>query len=572
MHLNSIYSIARRYEYIGIGINNIIDLVKEESIKLNPILDEIKVEERTNYINKYFNDFFDNYVSDLIKEDETKFQTIVNKYINYKLKETDIYNRCLNRINDLSSYLKRIKYTPSPNEYITLITSNRKLYNYIEVIVEKNINEIKNNKADIIFSEDIAVFVKLFCMINNIEIDEEQDISEEFYQELNLNSENSNHLIRDYIETKKIDILSKDEEMELIKRIKQGDTLAREKFLLSNLRYVLCAVKRYKPGAFDYNDLVQEAFIGLTKALDYFDISKGYKFTTYADFWIRQSISHFIINNIRNIRIPYNQYLELSKFIREYNKIKMEIGYEPTIYELYEKIPMSKDKIDELYLLKDDTLSIDTLDDEDESIINDITVYLDDIFEGLTKEEDRKRIISLIDNIYLDEKIKDILYTYYGINCQSQTLNEIGEKYHCSHEWIRQLKEKGLERLRKGRITTKLAEFTIDKDYSLEQLGYKKTKIDKVDTSNPSVQFSYYIKASDLLKKEKYKPMKKLLGHENAIIVLLRFGYINNVYFPTKDLAVLFGKTDEEVRQICKEGIFKYKESLRNKEKQLIKK
>ena len=245
------------------------------------------------------------------------------------------------------------------------------------------------------------------------------------------------------------ELLSTDEEVELAQRIRKGDRKALERLTKANLRFVVSVAKQYQNQGLSLPDLINEGNLGLIKAAEKFDETRGFKFISYAVWWIRQSIMQAIAEQSRIVRLPQNQVGSMSKINRLLNKFEQENERRPSVDEISEQIDLPEDKVGEAMLVSGRQVSMDApfVDGEDNSLldvlINDNAPMAD---RQLVKESLRTEIDSVLQT--LTERERLIISAFYGIGQPEMTLEEIGNKYGLTRERVRQIKEKAIRRLR----------------------------------------------------------------------------------------------------------------------------
>ena len=245
------------------------------------------------------------------------------------------------------------------------------------------------------------------------------------------------------------ELLTTDEEVELAQRIRKGDKRALERLTKANLRFVVSVAKQYQNQGLSLPDLINEGNVGLIKAAEKFDETRGFKFISYAVWWIRQSILQAIAEQSRLVRLPLNQVGSVNKITRELNKFEQEHERKPRADEIAERVDLPEDKIADAMKANSRHVSMDApiADGEDSSMI--------DFLSGDSSNTDRelaieslKAEVSRILKLLTDKEQK-VLRAFFGIDGSPEmTLDEIGEKYNLTRERVRQIKEKALRRLR----------------------------------------------------------------------------------------------------------------------------
>ena len=245
------------------------------------------------------------------------------------------------------------------------------------------------------------------------------------------------------------ELLTTDEEVELAQRIRKGDKRALERLTKANLRFVVSVAKQYQNQGLSLPDLINEGNVGLIKAAEKFDETRGFKFISYAVWWIRQSILQAIAEQSRLVRLPLNQVGSVNKITRDLNKFEQEHERKPSVDEIAERVDLPEDKIADAMKANSRHVSMDApiADGEDSSMI--------DFLSGDSSNTDRelaieslKAEVSRILKLLTDKEQK-VLRAFFGIDGSPEmTLDEIGEKYNLTRERVRQIKEKALRRLR----------------------------------------------------------------------------------------------------------------------------
>ena len=245
------------------------------------------------------------------------------------------------------------------------------------------------------------------------------------------------------------DLLSTDEEVELAQRIRKGDRKALDKLTKANLRFVVSVAKQYQNQGLSLPDLINEGNLGLIKAAERFDETRGFKFISYAVWWIRQSILQAIAEQSRIVRLPLNQVGSVNKINRMLNKFEQENERRPSVDEISEQTDLPEDKVGEAMLANTRHVSVDApfIDGEDNSLLD---VLVNDDAPMADRQLVAESLRSEISNVLqtLNERERCVIKAFYGLGEPEMTLEEIGNKYGLTRERVRQIKEKAIRRLR----------------------------------------------------------------------------------------------------------------------------
>ena len=247
----------------------------------------------------------------------------------------------------------------------------------------------------------------------------------------------------------KEDLITVEEEVELAQRIKKGDQEALEKLTKANLRFVVSVAKQYQNQGLSLPDLINEGNLGLIKAAETFDETRGFKFISYAVWWIRQSILQALAEQSRIVRLPLNQVGSLNKINKAFARFEQENERTPSPEELANALELPKEKVSDTLRVAGRHVSVDApfADGEDNSLL-DVLVNTDspNADRGLINESLSTEVERALST--LTDREKDIIKYFFGIGCQEMTLEEIGEKFGLTRERVRQIKEKAIRRLR----------------------------------------------------------------------------------------------------------------------------
>jgi RNA polymerase primary sigma factor len=245
------------------------------------------------------------------------------------------------------------------------------------------------------------------------------------------------------------DLISVEEEVELAQRIRKGDRKALEKLTKANLRFVVSVAKQYQNQGISLPDLINEGNLGLIKAAEKFDETRGFKFISYAVWWIRQSILQAIAEQSRIVRLPLNQVGSVNKINRALNKFEQENERKPSVDEIADKVDIPEDKIIDALKVNGKHVFVDApfMDGEDNSLLDVLPNTESPMADNeLVKESLRDEISRALST--LNERERNIIEAFFGINQPEMTLEEIGDKFGLTRERVRQIKEKAIRRLR----------------------------------------------------------------------------------------------------------------------------
>ena len=247
----------------------------------------------------------------------------------------------------------------------------------------------------------------------------------------------------------KEDLITVEEEVELAQRIRKGDQEALEKLTKANLRFVVSVAKQYQNQGLSLPDLINEGNLGLIKAAEKFDETRGFKFISYAVWWIRQSILQALAEQSRIVRLPLNQVGSLNKINKAFARFEQEHERVPSPEELAQELELPREKVTDTLRVAGRHISVDApfADGEDNSLL-DVLVNPDspNADRGLSNESLATEVDRALET--LTERERDIIRYFFGIGCSEMTLEEIGEKFDLTRERVRQIKEKAIRRLR----------------------------------------------------------------------------------------------------------------------------
>ena len=245
------------------------------------------------------------------------------------------------------------------------------------------------------------------------------------------------------------DLLTADEEVELAQQIKKGDRKALERLTKANLRFVVSVAKQYQNKGLSLPDLINEGNLGLIKAAERYDETRGFKFISYAVWWIRQSILQAIAEQSRIVRLPLNQVGSVNRIARELNKFEQENERKPSVEEMADRIDLPEEKIAEAMKINTHHVSMDApfADGEDNSLLDFLHNTDSPSTDNVLDQESLRTEIGRVLDV-LNDREQKVIKAFFGIGMQEMTLEEIGDKYNLTRERVRQIKEKAIRRLR----------------------------------------------------------------------------------------------------------------------------
>ena len=293
--------------------------------------------------------------------------------------------------------------------------------------------------------------------------EEEAELTDE--ELLGSNSAKVNDPVRMYLkEIGVVPLLTNEEEQELAILVEQGDTEAKQRLAEANLRLVVSIAKRYVGRGMQFLDLIQEGNMGLMKAVDKFDYSKGFKFSTYATWWIRQAITRAIADQARTIRIPVHMVETINKLVREQRNLLQELGQDPTPEQIAERMDMTPDKVREILKIAQEPVSLETpIGEEDDSHLGDFIE--DEVIENPVDYTTRVVLREQLDEVLdtLTDREENVLRLRFGLDDgKMRTLEDVGKVFNVTRERIRQIEAKALRKLRHPSRSKPLRDFIED--------------------------------------------------------------------------------------------------------------
>ena len=463
------------YKFCGISYDYYRNLVLSIISRVISHIESLKSYQ--NFIVRNVKISLDEYIFNLFKMEDC--YELVDNYINSKFNDKLSLEKSVLNFSMIDRFLSSNNFIPNPDFLIRLLMQNKTVYSMTEFVYNRYQKQIVDGKTEQLFDNSFLISIlESYCLINNIEIKEYSADVE------NYESKGNFDLVDAYLKdigSRKL--LSISEEKELALRISQGDKKARKKFIESNLKLVIGIARKYIGRGLDFADLIQEGNIGLMTAVDKFDYTKGFKFSTYATHWIRQSITRAISLKSRNIRIPVHVYEELQSYRKTFSELEFQLKRTPTVVEIASAMGLSVKKVSELANLQVDTVSMNTLiNDEEDSELGDFIASDDISPDEKIAACDLSQQFSEIFESSLTEREIFVISSRFGLNGnQPETLEIIGEKLNVTRERVRQIEAKALRKLRMKKNSKKLEAYAGHPIFRYDAISYD---ADKKDDSN----------------------------------------------------------------------------------------
>ena len=415
-----------------------------------------------NYVD-YLKKIIESKMIEMIKTkllDHNESIRILNNYIQITVKKTDDYNVIMKQIRAFNSFLEKYNYVPTPEILIELINKNENLNDLIKIIFLKNKDMIVSGDIEKLTDNNtLILLLEAYCLINNIEIKQSEENNIYYDDDLKLTDS-----VKIYLrEIGEYPLLSIEQQRDLALKILEGDNKARELFINSNLRLVVNVARRYIGNGLTFLDLIQEGNLGLITAVDKYDVKKGFNFSTYAIWWIRQAITKAIEYKGRTIRIAAHVYEKVQLYKKVFRNLEIKLNREPTINEIADEMELSVSEVSDLQQLQIDVVSINAIiGDEKEKELENFIVSSDDTPEEIaTKENMQQDVKNLLISCNLKPRERDILILRYGLDGKEpMTLVEIGKIYNLTRERVRQIESNALKKIRKSNFVKRLVDYT----------------------------------------------------------------------------------------------------------------
>lgn len=446
-----IINIEEKYMFLNLNEDELKEIEEKvfKDIKINYKKNEDKyLQNLKKDLNKAYTDIF------IQKLNEDKIY-ILKDYINENLKICDNFEEALEEITKFFNNFNKLKYKFEIEQIFYLVSKCEKFNLNLKVIVNEKIDNVKNGEYFFTNNESIINSIQVYCDINDIKIEEDDniDITD------NLDYAKLGTLKTYLMEIGKYPLMSFQEEQASFKKLKSGDISAKKEIAERNLRLVVNIAKKYVgvTNHLSFLDLIGEGNIGLMKAINKFDYKKGFKFSTYASWWIRKDITIAIKNNDRTIRIPVYMHKKISDYKKAYNELSVKLNRKPLISEVAKEMNISEKNAEEIYKCIDDCKSLNEKisDDEDkeeiEKFIADKKQFSEDVINNEANKELREKFQEIFKKLNLSEMEIKIMIMHYGLDGnEPQTFETIAKKLNVKKQSIDYYDKKVLKRIRRS--------------------------------------------------------------------------------------------------------------------------
>lgn len=498
---SDIKCIKNKYQYVCKTKEELDDLIENMARTKYIELVSFKVDEPIDF-GISLSETINNYIKEKLEKEDIESLEIFDRYIKENIKIDNMYSHMKRQLDRISNFFTEIDYLPSVDRYMELIKSNSQFSKILEVVFNKNKSLLTNYDANNLENNNIMAALEAYAFLNDVELEETNNI-EEISKEI-LEPSGNTDALRLYLNSLNRPILTKNEEHELFIKARNGDKQARDKIIESNLRLVINVAKKYMGMGVDLLDLIQEGNIGVMTAVDRFDPEKGYKFSTYAMWWIRQKVSRCVIQDGRAIRLSTHMYEKINKYNYAKKALAVKLGRVPTSVEMARElnIPVKAVSNIELTDMPSVSISMPITEDEDSSL-EDVIPSLDKNVEQIVEERNLPDLIEeVFKKVKLDERAIEIIKMRQGFyNDEIMTLNTIAEKFGLSRERISQIEMESYRKILDSKYKKLLLDYSENPDKVLKNLEVLKNRRSKKATQSlrkqkkpttPTSLYSYF--------------------------------------------------------------------------------
>jgi len=439
--------------------------------------------------------------------DQGTMVTIIDNYINERLRVGSDYHKNVKQLEKLMEFFNSINYQPTADVIIGLIEKNDILKNILDSISNRNANAIFEGNIKEVFKNDVIVcFLEAYS--DFLESVNNKNNALEYNLKVMLDDKaNDSDLFDMYLKELNMPLLTALEEKKLVLRIEQGDLEARDQLIQSNLRLVIKVAVKYSNRGLDLIDLVQEGNIGLMKAADNFDSSRGLRFSTYAMHWIRQGISRATREQSRTIRVPSYMHDKLAVYSKTAVELEKTLLREPTMLEVATKMGIPIETVSRYEQIYEGSMSLnETVGEEEDSELEDFIPSEDATPEDITISNDlSSNVQKLLNSGILKPTEMQILALRYGLNNNEvKTLEEVGALFGVSRERIRQIETRAISKLRLSSNIKKYAIYMDAPDKAMDNImTYRELYADDVRNKNKMLEFNEGVKVLKKVRRKK---------------------------------------------------------------------
>lgn len=469
--------VYKEYEFIKLDKKKYKELVLKTISIYRKKINSTNIDKYDLIFKNDLNELLNGYIKTVVHNSKDYIRVITLYMKKYEVPKT--YKYALTAFRDLVKLIHSINYTVTPETIIELLNSSEIVNQTIKQVVEFNTYNIKKDGITKVFSDEkIISLIEVYCMINNIDLDND------IYEDLKNVEENKHEYTDDdlcsYLNEIYMPLLTTTQERELAHRVKEGDQKAKQILIERNLRLVVKIAKGYNGrSSLSLLDLIQEGNLGLMRAVEKFDVDKGFKFSTYATWWIRQSIARSICDYGRNIKIPIHTAEKISKYYKTKKILENELGREATIKEIAERLGMTEKEVSYLHNLSIDTVSINSFISDEET--DELESFIPSKDKTPAEETHENSMIedvrALLDKAELTSREKTIIIYRYGLyGVEIKTLEELGKELNITRERTRQIENKALRKLTRYKGIKDYAEYLDDPDKAVKNMLEAKSR------------------------------------------------------------------------------------------------